>query len=70
MEQIDKGQGAYIIAVKDNQPTLLEEIKSMVVAKLGGFKKTWAQVPSIAEKVHGRIDERRFVIINLLRTLL
>ena len=66
VEQIDKGKGAYVVAVKDNQPTLLEEIESIVVTKLEGVREDLeSRAIEIAEKGHGRIDERSYGIIKL-----
>ncbi len=66
VEQIDKDKGAYVFAVKDNQSTLLEEIELMVITNLEGVREDveWRAL-EIAEKGHGRIDERSYGIIKL-----
>lgn len=66
VEQIDKGKGAYVVAVKDNQPTLLAEIESMVMTKLEGVKEDLeSRAINLSEQGHGRIDERSYGIIKL-----
>jgi predicted transposase YbfD/YdcC len=52
--------------VKDNQPTLLAEIESMVMTKLEGVKEDLeSRVINLSEQGHGRIDERSYGIITL-----
>ncbi len=66
VEQIDKGKGAYVVAVKNNQPTLLEDIESMVLSTLEGVREDLeSRALEITEKGHGRIDERSHGIIKL-----
>jgi predicted transposase YbfD/YdcC len=66
VEQIDKGKGAYVVAVKDNQPTLLAEIESMVMTKPEGVNEDLeSQVISLSEQGHGRIYEKSVGIIKL-----
>ena len=66
VEQIDKGKDAYVVAVKDNQPTLLAEIESMVMTKLEGVKEDLeSRAINLSEQGHGRIDERSYGIIKL-----
>jgi uncharacterized protein (DUF2141 family) len=56
----------YVVAVKDNQPTLLAEIESMVMTKLEGVKEDLeSRVINLSEQGHGRIDERSYGIIKL-----
>ncbi len=65
VEQNDKGQGLYVVAVKGNQPTLLEEIESMVVTYLEGVQEDLeSRVLAVAEKGHGRVDESSCGIIK------
>ncbi len=60
-EVIVKKQAYYVLAVKDNQKTLHDEIKE-------AFKNTAiADVDSTLEKSHGRIEERTCTTITDLR---
>lgn len=70
IEQIDNGKGAYIVAVRDNQPTLLAEIESMVMRKLEGVKEDReSRVINLSEQDPGRFDEISYGIIELTKKL-
>jgi predicted transposase YbfD/YdcC len=66
VEQINKGKGAYVDAVRYNRPILLEDIESMVRPTLEGVREELeSRALEITEKGHGRIDERSYGIIKL-----
>lgn len=65
VEQIDKGKGAYVVAVKGNQPTLLAENESMVMTNLEGAKENIeSRANNLSEQGNGRIDEGSYGIIK------
>ncbi len=58
--QIITGQGHYLLAVKENQPTLHEEVKLfMDEAIAGGWEHTGHSFHREVEADHGRIETRR-----------
>jgi hypothetical protein len=61
-EQIVVGGGDYVLAVKDNQPTLAEAIRSWFAAmdRLERPFWEWQEV----DKGHGRVETRRCVVSN------
>lgn len=66
IEQIDKGKGAYAVAVKNNQPTLLAEIVSLAMTKPEDVKEDLeSRVMNLSEQGQGRIDETSYGIIKL-----
>jgi predicted transposase YbfD/YdcC len=59
-EQIVRQKGNYVIAVKENQPTLLDQIvRSFEDARLNAFAGWKHDKTSSVESGHGRIDKRR-----------
>jgi len=59
---VDKG-GDYVLAVKDNQPTLHEDIKGVFDdAAKNGWKGRGHDVYTEADKGHGRIEQRTTTI--------
>ena len=59
-EKIVKGGGDYILAVKDNQPELHEDLKLLFdEAKTNNFEHMGYDVHETTEKNHGRIETRR-----------
>lgn len=62
-EQIVGKGGEYALAVKDNQPTLHEDIKGVFEdAAKGGWKGRGHDVYSEADKGHGRVERRTTTI--------
>lgn len=56
--------------MKDNQPTLLAEIESMVMTKLEGVREDLeSRFISLSEQGHCKIDERSYGIIKLPKDL-
>lgn len=69
--QVIQDQGAdYVLAVKDNQPTLAESIREFFAT---GQAAGWARVPydyyETVEKDHGRIEVRRYFAFGQLECL-
>lgn len=59
-QQIIAGGGDYILAVKDNQPTLYEEVKLLLDEGIAhGFEGMGYDLHEQTEKGHGRIETRR-----------
>ena len=59
----------YILAVKDNQPTLAESIGDFISAFAAAPGKTPHQVHEIVEKDHGRLEVRRCHVFDQLDCL-
>jgi predicted transposase YbfD/YdcC len=58
--QITAGGGDYVLAVKDNQPTLNEKVRALMdEARLDSFKEMRHGVVESSEGGHGRIEIRR-----------
>jgi predicted transposase YbfD/YdcC len=70
-EQIDDQQGTYILAVKGNQPTLLDDITTTFDELLNGKEDTTFDFYQTIEEGHGRHETRRYYTtqdIDHLRT--
>lgn len=66
VEQIDKGKEAYVVAVKDNQPTLLAEVVSLVIRKFEDVKEDLeSRVVNLSKQGHWRIDQSSNGIMKL-----
>ena len=62
VEAIVEGEGHYLITVKDNQPTLLNEAKEVFAeAESHGFEG--ADCYQESDRGHGRIEERTYYAI-------
>jgi predicted transposase YbfD/YdcC len=59
----------YILAVKDNQPTLAESIGDFISAFTAAPGKTPHQVHEVVEKDHGRLEVRRCHVFDQLDCL-
>lgn len=59
----------YILAVKDNQPTLAESIGDFISAFAAAPGKTPHQVHEVVEKDHGRLEVRRCYVFDQLDCL-
>ena len=59
----------YVLAVKDNQPTLAESIGDFISAFAAAPDKTPHQVHEIVEKDHGRLEVRRCHVFDQLDCL-
>jgi predicted transposase YbfD/YdcC len=70
-EQIIKAQGNYVLAVKDNQPTLHEKVKKLLdEAILEDFKQMpHDRFESIDGSDHGRIETRRVWVTDQIQWL-
>jgi predicted transposase YbfD/YdcC len=68
--QAVRGRGAdYVLAVKDNQPTLAESIKDFVSAFEAAPGQTPHQFHEVVEKDHGRLEVRRCHVFDQLDCL-
>lgn len=68
VEQIAKGKGAYVIAVKGNQPSLHEAIREVVRKQLNGdFEELQYRVYETLQDGHGRVDERTYGVMKIPR---
>lgn len=68
--QIVRQQAHYILAVKENQPTLYEKIKRLMdEAILEGFKGLRHGAAQESENGHGRIETRRVWVTNEVQWL-
>lgn len=65
---LDK-QADYIIAVKDNQPSLAQAIESMFPAKAADARGVGFEQHLSVDKGHGRLETRHCVVINDLSSL-
>jgi len=67
VKKIRKKGGNYFIALKGNQSTLQQEaINFFSQAQDVEYEETGCQIGSSCEKGHGRIEERKTVVINKL----
>ena len=68
--QAIRGRGAdYVLAVKDNQPTLAGSIKDFVSAFEAASGQTPHQFHEVVEKDHGRLEVRRCHVFDQLDCL-
>ena len=68
VEQITQGHGSYVIAVKDNQPTLHEAVRDVVRKQLEGeLEDLQYRVYDTLHDGHGRVDERTYGVMKLPR---
>jgi predicted transposase YbfD/YdcC len=68
--QIIRQKGHYILAVKDNMPTLHEKVKKLLdEARLDGFKDMRHGYVEKTERGHGRVETRRVWVTNEVRWL-
>ena len=58
-EKILAGKGDYVLAVKDNQPNLLEEVSCRMSARLTGPIPVRTTRAETLDKGHGRLETRR-----------
>lgn len=64
-EQIIKQKGDYLLALKGNQGSLFEEVKSFFeVAKNNDFKNVQHDLYQETDSGHGRIETRKAYVIN------
>ncbi|MEK7152844.1 MAG: ISAs1 family transposase [Patescibacteria group bacterium] len=59
-QQVIDGKGDYVLAVKDNQPTLAEEIRHL----FDGMNQAQCSVHETADKGHGRLEIRRCTAVS------
>ena len=69
VDQIVHKQAHYIIAVKDNQPTLAQAIESMFPLSESGAKMAGLEQAVSLDKGHGRIETRRCVVARDISAL-
>lgn len=68
VEQIDKAGGGYVIAVKDNQPTLYDAVCDVIREQLDEAREDLQyRVCETSEEGHGRIDERTYGVMKVPR---
>lgn len=68
VQQIDKADGVYVVAVKDNQPTLHDEVRDLIRKQLEeAFDDLQYRVYETSESGHGRIDERSYGVMKIPR---
>ena len=66
VEQIDKGRGAYVIAVKGNQPKLHEAVREVVADQIEKAQEEMNyQAYETKDEGHGRVDERAYGVVKL-----
>lgn len=68
VDQIHKAKGTYVIAVKDNQPTLHEAVCDVIREQLEeAHEDLQYRVHETSEEGHGRIDERSYGVMKVPR---
>lgn len=66
--QIHKARGTYVIAVKDNQPTLHEAVCDVIREQLEeAHEDLQYRVHETSDEGHGRIDERSYGVMKVPR---
>ena len=63
-KQIIAQDGDYILAVKDNQPTLAHDIEELFATAAQETPSSPADQASTVEKGHGRLEERDCAVIQ------
>ena len=62
-QQIHKGGGDYVLAVKDNQEVLAREVRGYFPTAQGeSFKRPQMQHEETLDKGHGRVEHRRYFL--------
>lgn len=65
-EQINAGKGAYVLAVKENQPTLHEQTQDLLREHLDQQRdELQSRRAETKEQGHGRIDERGYLVVKV-----
>jgi predicted transposase YbfD/YdcC len=68
--QIVSGGGDYVLAVKGNQPRLLQDIQEAVGAALDGtYASHQSATITTVEKGHGRVERRTYTIVTNLSAI-
>jgi predicted transposase YbfD/YdcC len=68
VQQIAQGKGSYVIAVKDNQPTLHEAVREVIRQQLEGeLEDLQYRVYDTLQDGHGRVDERTYGVMKIPR---
>jgi len=62
--EIVKGGGDYVLAVKDNQPNLLADIQELLEKELASDSEGRCQQHSTNDKGHGRVEKRHYTILK------
>lgn len=71
VEQIDKADGIYVIAVKDNQPKLHDAVRDVIRGQLDEAREDLQyRVYETIDEGHGRIDERMYGVMKRPRNFL
>lgn len=61
---VDQG-GDYVLAVKDNQPKLHEQVRdALAFAEETGFRNVASDTYEVLEKGHGRVEKRRYTVVT------
>jgi predicted transposase YbfD/YdcC len=64
-KKIIEGQGDYILAVKDNQPRLLEDITACLEKALdSNYQLAGCDTHTTTDKKHGRRERRSYVVVH------
>jgi predicted transposase YbfD/YdcC len=66
--QIRQGDGDYVLAVKQNQPTLYEQVNQAIDEALEGDAKDWDEHQTI-ETGHGRQETRTYAVVAAPETV-
>ena len=64
IEYITKNHGFYVVPVKDNQPTLEENIQLFFAAEHNYKKEIGKNYYKITEKAHGTVETREYLFSN------
>ena len=64
VEKIIEKKADYLIAVKNNQPTLAQEVESLFADVEAGVRDGRLQQDTTLDKAHGRIETRQCVVAH------
>ena len=61
---VDEG-GDYVLAVRDNQPKLHEQVRdALAFAEESGFRNVASDTYEVLEKGHGRVEKRCYTVVT------
>lgn len=65
-EQINRGKGAYVLTVKENQPKLLSQVQDLLYDHLNELRDDLRyRSEETSDQGHGRVDERGYLVIKV-----
>jgi predicted transposase YbfD/YdcC len=63
-KKIIDGGGDYLLAVKDNQPHLLEDVRACLIEALDDTEASRCDIYKTEERAHGRQETRTYIVVS------